>query len=54
MLGWESAADVHWDRLFHAYGNARDIPASLRRLTSDNTHDRDAAIDDLHGAVLHQ
>jgi hypothetical protein len=46
--------DVSWSRLFHAYGVASDTARHLQGLLSDDDAAFDAALDHLHGAVLHQ
>lgn len=43
-----------WQRLFHAYGVAEDTPEYLQDLGSADSDDREAAIDHLYSAVLHQ
>ena len=53
---WDGAAmdAVDWSRLFHAYGMAEDTPGHLRHLVDDDASLREAAIEHLYAAVLHQ
>jgi len=43
-----------WSRLSHAYGPATDTPIQLENLLSDDVLAREAALEYLVGAVLHQ
>jgi hypothetical protein len=45
---------VSWADLKHAYGDASDVPALLRRLGSDDAGDREGALYDLYGTIWHQ
>lgn len=38
----------------HAYGSAKDVPAWLRKLSSDNEQMRSSALMDLYGSICHQ
>jgi len=54
MLGWASVVGVNWGHLFHAYGVALDTPGYLHGLTDEHPSKREAGVDHLQGAVLHQ
>ncbi|WP_176985153.1 hypothetical protein [Asanoa ishikariensis] len=45
---------MDWDRLSHAYGWATDTPGHLAALESGDAEAREAALDHLDMAVLHQ
>ncbi|MEU0393130.1 hypothetical protein ABZ208_10185 [Streptomyces sp. NPDC006208] len=46
--------EVDWASLEHAYGPADDVPALLRGLASADPEEREAALDQMYGAVHHQ
>ncbi|MEV0335727.1 hypothetical protein [Nocardia sp. NPDC050717] len=46
--------EIDWGSLDHAYGRATDTPAHLAALTSADPSAREAALDHLDGALLHQ
>ncbi|KAG2414760.1 hypothetical protein HFD88_005948 [Aspergillus terreus] len=45
---------VNWASLHHAYGEATDVPDSLRALLSPNKSDRSDAYDALYSNIFHQ
>lgn len=54
MFGLAAVQDVDWKCLFHAYGVADDTPDHLRNLTGQDVKAREAALDHLTSAVVHQ
>ncbi|MET9438723.1 PBS lyase [Streptomyces sp. NPDC006551] len=46
--------EVDWASLGHAYGPADDVPGLLRGLASDDSTERELALDGMYGAVHHQ
>ncbi|WP_354697348.1 hypothetical protein DSM112329_02971 [Paraconexibacter sp. AEG42_29] len=50
----EGLDQIRWQDLTHAYGPARDVPASIRALASSDPAVRDEARDDLYGSIGHQ
>lgn len=46
--------EVDWTSLRHAHGDAGDVPGWLRALASEERGEREAALDALYGAVLHE
>ncbi|MGJ5892756.1 HEAT repeat domain-containing protein [Streptomyces niveiscabiei] len=46
--------EVDWTSLRHAHGDAGDVPGWLRGLASEERGEREAALDALYGAVLHE
>src|SRR5262245_23225105 len=51
---WDNLLRVDWDRLTHAYGWARDVPAMLHGTIAADQGTRAKAWDDFLGAVAHQ
>ncbi len=45
---------VPWKTLQHAYGEASDVPGLIRRLASEDSDERDEALDALYGNICHQ
>jgi hypothetical protein len=45
---------VNWGQLQDAYGSAREIPATLHAVTSEDAQQRQEALDDLFGRIWHQ
>ncbi|MGW7429854.1 PBS lyase [Streptomyces sp. NPDC054861] len=46
--------EVDWASLGHAYGPADDVPELLRGLASDDSTEREVALDGMYGTVHHQ
>ncbi|MEX3105716.1 hypothetical protein [Streptomyces sp. ST1020] len=46
--------EVDWTSLRHAHGDAGDVPGWLRALASEQRGEREAALDALYGAALHE
>jgi hypothetical protein len=51
---FEGLDAIDWAALRHAYGEASDVPATLRRLVSDDESVRQEALSDLCGTIWHQ
>ena len=54
MFGWSAVEGIDWACLSHAYGPATDTPGHLRGLTSDDAEVRQAAMEHVDSAVVHQ
>ncbi len=52
--GPDTLRNIDWDRTFHAYGCAADLPGPLAAVLSGDAGTFDEAVDRLYGAVLHQ
>ena len=45
---------IEWNKLTHAYGEASDVPAVIRKLLSDDSEERNQALWVLYGNIFHQ
>lgn len=51
----EGLDDIQWEKLSHAYGSAKDVPALIRALTSSpQTTDESGPLWELFGNIWHQ
>src|SRR5262245_27758871 len=50
----EKLAEIRWDRLDHAYGNASDVPELLLGLTSRKPGKRRESLQMLYSTIWHQ
>jgi hypothetical protein len=50
----EHLDEVSWHELHHAYGPADKVPGLIRQLTRGSDADRQRAVDDLFGSLVHQ
>ncbi len=50
----EHLDEVAWRELHHAYGPADNVPGLIRKLTAGSDADRQRAVDDLFGSLVHQ
>jgi hypothetical protein len=50
----ERLAEVEWQRLGHAYGEATDVPGQLQAIASRDPEAAEKAVDALFGNILHQ
>lgn len=50
----EGLDTIDWGKLTHAYGEASDVPALLRQLTSSKADEREQAMQELYGNIWHQ
>lgn len=50
----EGLKDVPWQKLYHAYGSAHEVPVWIRQLTSPEKRVRYHALWELEGSVCHQ
>lgn len=46
--------EINWSQLHHAYGEASDVPALIRKLLSQDKDERDKAVHELFGNIWHQ
>jgi len=54
LTGIPALEQTDWAKLYHAYGSAADTPKHLRALLDEDAGGREAALDHLWSAVIHQ